>query len=535
MKWDKKDGCNTVEEVIKRNVKTSISDFVNLKQSYYLYGIESTASAVKNTISKNEKITIVGDYDCDGITASAILYLTLKELGVDATVRLPKRFSEGYGLSEKIIDEIDSGLVLTVDNGISAYNAIKKAKNKGLTVIIIDHHQLTGELPPADIIVNPHCVGNSDFCDYCGAGLAFRLAKELVSNERFIEKMSGLAAIGTIADIVPLVKDNRSITINGLKALNNGIMTKGMSVLLNELKVNSVDETSVGYTLAPTLNASGRLIDDGAMLSFEMLVSEDENQDILKDKAENLVKLNNDRKDMVREGLAQCENQVNEIMKTEKSAAIVYIPNVNEGIIGILAGQIAENLHRPCIVFTDSKAPEEIKGSGRSYGNINLKDLLDQTNCSSSSIIKYGGHPGAAGLTIKKSSYQEFKDIFTAKTDSVSQKDFDTEYYDLEIKQSEIDNYYNKLQKYRPFGEGNNPIVFVVKGFKPCLKYGEKYRNIGKTGVKIFGKNNDAISFDVSEKFKALSSNRTWNLLGEISSSTFNGKTTVQFLFRDIK
>ena len=536
MNWKKKDECITVESVVQRNVGMNISEFLRCSDDIEITNIDKAAKLLVQAIKMKQQITIVGDYDCDGITASTILFLTFKKLGIISKVRLPKRFSEGYGISEKIIDEINEGLIITVDNGISAHNAIAKAKDKGLDIIVIDHHQPTGELPPANIIVDPHCVGKNNFSDYCGAGLALELSKKLIiDDELFIEKMTGIAAIGTIADIVPLIKNNRKIVIDGLKAINKGNTTSGLKALLSELKISEIDETKIGYTLAPALNAPGRLLDNGATLSFRLLASESNDLLKLSEVSRKIISLNNERKDSVKSGLEKAKEQIKNIRTENKTAAVLYIPNINEGIVGILAGQIAEDLHRPTIVFTDSKSPEEIKGSGRTYRNINLKALLDKTNEKTDCILKYGGHPCAAGLTIKKSGLKDFENTFVSQTNDVSDKDFDTVFYDLEISQEKINDYYKELQKYRPFGAENSPVTFVIKNFKPSTKFKDKYRNIGETSIKIFGKNNDALGFDMTEKFKPLSSNRTWDLLGELSENTFNNKTTVQFLFRDIK
>lgn len=533
MIWKKKDNCNTVEDVIRRNTGLDISDFLNPKPNPYISGLFEAVNIIKTSINNNEKITVVTDYDCDGITSAAIMFLLFKELGVSAKIRLPKRFSEGYGLSEKIINEIDSGLLITVDNGISAFNEIELAKEKGLKVIVIDHHITENQLPPADVIIDPHIVGNNEFEDYCGAGLAYRLASEFLPEDSDImRKIKGIAAIGTVSDVVPLIGDNRNIVIDGINNINSGYVTSGLSSLLSQLKIQSVDESTLGFSLGPIFNAQGRLYDNGASVSYRLLASESLDTEKLDDISLKLITTNNERKTLVNDAFNKIMPEIKVMINNNVSAIIIYLKDVGEGIIGILAGKVAEETHRPCFVFTDSGDSNILKGSGRSYGNINIKKLLDKVN--QTYYLKYGGHPGAAGLSVYKEKFEAFKNDFIALCDKVSSFDFDTAYYDLEINQDDIDKVYEEVKKYAPYGEGNRSIVFMLKGFALTEKFGVKYKAIGENHIKLFGKTNDAIGFGLYSKFKEKSENEEWNLIGDMSENTYNGKTSVQFVFKDL-
>lgn len=533
MYWKKKDGCETVKEVIERNTGLKIEDFLNPQKKPHLANLSVTVERIKEAIKNKENITVVTDYDCDGITSAAIMYMLLNYLGVTPKIRLPKRFSEGYGLSEKIINEIDSGLLITVDNGISAYDEILTAKKKGLEVIVIDHHLTDKKLPPADIIIDPHIVGDNEFEHYCGAGLAYRIALEMLPDNDVLKKITGIAAIGTVADVVPLVGDNRNIVIEGIKYINEGFVTKGLKSLLLQLKVNSVDESFLGFSLAPIFNAQGRLYDNGASVSYRLLASESTDIKKLGGISEALITSNNLRKTIVSDGYKSILPEVEKAVDAKASAIIVNIKNINEGVIGILAGKIAEETHRPCFVFTNSENSDILKGSGRSYGNINIKEILDSIN--QEYYLKYGGHPGAAGISLYKNTFKSFKNEFIKLCDKVSDFDFDTIYYDLEINQNDIDSVFEEVKKYAPYGEGNNSILFCVKDFLPTEKYGAKYKAIGENHIKLFGKTNDAIGFGLYSKFKEKEDNGKWNLLGDMSENTFNGKTAVQFVFHDIE
>lgn len=533
MVWKKRDGCKTVKEVVERNTGLRIDDFVRPKANPFVFNLNEAVIRIKTAIENKEKITVVTDYDCDGITSAAIMFLMFKEMNVIPKIRLPKRFSEGYGLSKKIIDEVESGLLITVDNGISAYDEIKTAKEKGLDIIVIDHHITENKLPPADIIIDPHIIGNNEFEHYCGAGLAYRIAKELLPEKSKIMKIvTGIAAIGTVADVVSLIGDNRNIVINGIDYINQGFVTAGLKSLLKQLKIQSVDETTIGFTLAPIFNAQGRLYDNGALRSYRILASESEDTDKLDNISLELIATNNDRKTLVREAYESIQPEIKKAVEGNLSAIIVNIKEIGEGVIGILAGKIAEDTHRPCFIFTGSETEGILKGSGRTYGNINIKSLLDKVN--QEYYLKYGGHPGAAGVSIYAERFEEFKREFLSFCDKVSDFDFDTVYYDLEIDESEIDSVYEEVKKYAPYGQNNESIVFCLKDFTPTQKFGAKYKAIGENHIKIFGKNNDALGFGLYQKFKDVEENERWNLLGDMSENTFNGKTTVQFMFRDI-
>ena len=533
MYWKKRDGCNTVEEVIERNTGLKIKDFLYPKEKPLLTNLTETVDRIRKAIENKENITVVTDYDCDGITSAAIMYLLFSYFGINTKIRLPKRFSEGYGLSEKIINEIDNGLLITVDNGIASYDEILLAKNRGLDVIVVDHHITNNRLPPADIIVDPHIIGKNEFEHYCGAGLAYRIANELITDSCLLRKITGIAAIGTVADVVPLVGDNRNIVINGLKYINEGYVTSGLKSLLSQLKANCIDESFLGFTLAPIFNAQGRLYDNGASISYRLLASESGNIKKLDMVSSSLIEANNLRKTLVSDSYKYVLSDIEKAVKNKCSAVVVNAKDANEGIVGILAGKIAEETHRPCLVFTNSENSDILKGSGRSYGGINIKEILDKIN--QSYYLKYGGHPGAAGISIYKDKFENFRSEFIKKCNDVSDFDFNTMYYDLEINQENISSVYENIKKYAPYGEGNNSIVFCLKDFTPTEKYGAKYKAIGENHIKLFGKTNDAIGFGLYSKFKEKSENGKWNLLGDMSENTFNGRTTVQFVFRDIE
>ena len=286
--YTKRDSCMTMEEVIERNTGMPLKAFLTPQPNPYIHNMDRAVYFFKKKVNdaaeKKEilQIKIVGDYDADGMNASAILYdaiisyLKANSLAeyAEVSVRLPRRYSEGYGLSEKIIDESESGLIITVDNGIAAIDAIKKAKDKGIDVIILDHHLGGEKLPCADIIVDPHCEGMSTFKHYCGAGLAYRFAEMLITNKDLLDKLLVLAGIATVADVVPLIGANRYLVRQSLKLINRGIATSGVLALVRKMRLEKITAEDYGYKIGPVCNASGRLLDDGAMDIFHLLSQE---------------------------------------------------------------------------------------------------------------------------------------------------------------------------------------------------------------------------------------------------------------------
>lgn len=548
MEWTKKDSASTIIEVVERNTKMNIQDFLNPEKDPYLTGLNETVDFIKNEISKGTAISIIGDYDCDGITSSTILSLAFTEAsGKEPFVRIPRRFSEGYGLSMKIIDEINEGLIVTVDNGIAAIEQVKEAKKKGLKVVVIDHHlpvkNEKGEvvLPDADVILDPHAIPGSSFSNYCGAGLAYRVAKLLIPNNPLLTPLCALASIGTVADVMPLVGDNRNIVINGMAAVNSRNITTGLHLLLEELGIEWVSEGDYGFKLGPVMNAAGRLLDDGPIDVVNVLKTNFDPTDMhnaialddLHEQVKTLVKNNEKRRELVRSSMLEAD----ELMKKEvlRRPIVLYSPNFSEGIIGIIAGQLAEQYQTPAIVFTDTKTEGILKGSGRTYGNVHLKDLLDSVP---QYLLGYGGHAGAAGLSVKYEDLYDFKIALNGKLKDV---DFgvDTEHlsYDLEIPLSDVPSSLKELDKYAPFGEGNPQIRFKVTGFECSPVNGKFSKPMGPhmEHIRFYGKDVSAVGFDLAERYQSDGEPKIMDFVGMLGTNYFKGRAYNQIEVIDYK
>lgn len=503
--WKKRDLLTSIQEVVLRNTGYStIEDLLNVdKKSYYIKNLLEVVELIKKAIAKKVPIIIVGDYDADGVTSTLIMKMSIESLGGIVSYRIPHRFSEGYGINESIIDEIDSGLVITVDNGIVAFDAIKKAKDKGLTVILTDHHEPSpdGRVPCADIVIDPHIPGTADFEDYCGAGIAYRIAKELIpEDDKLLKKLSCFAAIGTIADVVSLIEENRVIVQEGLKNMTiYGYRTSGLYSLLKLYDLDRrVDEHDVGFKIGPAINSPGRLEDDGASKAIEILGYDGPFEE---EYAKELIELNEKRKEMVKESMLRAEKNISE-NALFADYPLVIADDFHEGIVGIIAGKFTESKKVPTFVLTNSEEKGILKGSGRSVAGVNMKAVLDQLNAKSSDILyKFGGHEMAAGVSVYEDKLDDFIEQLQ---DLVEYQEFDDVIeYDLEISSKDIESTIEELKKYAPYGAHNENIIFKISDYKLSPRQSSYYTTNGENNenVKLYGVNVTAIGFNMTEKY----------------------------------
>lgn len=521
MKWKNRNpDLHSVSQVVFRNTGMTLEDLREEKE-YRIYRMNEVASLVRNAINNNTPIAVVADYDADGINSAAILDITFTTLGAKPYIRIPRRMSEGYGLNPKIVDELpQNGLLVCVDNGIVAFDAIAKAKAKGMTVVILDHHMAAenGALPCADVVIDPSAIGEADFTHYCGAGLAYKLAVELLGAAHpTTRKCLSFAAIATVADVMPLTGDNRWIVKNGLESMmSDEGRTKGLEALivLNGLEV-AINEDNLGYKIAPCLNAPGRLYDDGATKSYQLLVCDTSNDEAL-ELAKNIVADNELRKVKKDDGVRLLEENISKNNLENDVPLVIYEHGLEEGLVGLYAGHFAEELKRPCIVFTNSTIDGILKGSARSYGNVHLKNLLDEN---ADLIYKYGGHKGAAGLSI----YEKNLDAFRAalKRDLTGYTVSDVNFYDLEIDTLDVPTAIEEVRRFAPYGEGNPKIVFKIKNFQvsPTNKGYVQTMCNGKHGKVANQDKLSAIAFGLGDRLIEVVDNKpkTLNFYGKLA------------------
>ena len=470
---------------------------------------------IKRKIQENKKIRIIGDYDVDGIISVFILYTALKKCGANVDYEIPDRIKDGYGINENIVKvAYDEGVdtIITCDNGISAIDQIQYAKDLGLTVIVTDHHDVpfieedgvrTFLSSQADAIINPKQIE----CEYkfksiCGAGVAFKLMEalyeEIGMDKEECYKLIEFVAIATVCDVVDLIDENRIFVKNGLEMLNNS-KNIGINALKKACGLEDKEITAyhLGFVIGPCLNASGRL--DSAKKGLELLLMEDDEE--AKNLAQEIVDLNDARKNMTKEGVDRAINIIDSTDINNDKILVVYIPDIHESLAGIVAGRVKEKYNKPTIILT--KSEEGVKGSARSIEEYNMfegllacKELLD----------KFGGHPMAAGLSLQEDKVDELRIALNNKCELTDEdltrkimidSSLPLEYLNLHL--------IEELNVLEPFGKGNAKPVFGVRDAKitRAMLLG-KDKNVLK--LKLLTNNNitiDAMIFNDLENFES--------------------------------
>jgi single-stranded-DNA-specific exonuclease len=386
----------------------------------------AAAHLLADAIEAEARMLIIGDYDCDGATATAVGVRALKALGADVDFLLPDRFKLGYGLSPEIVDvaaQQSPDLIITVDNGIASLEGVARAREHGIATLITDHHLPAETLPEADCIVNPNQPG-CDFPSKCiaGVGVMFyvmlALRAELRERGWFAERpepnfanLLDLVALGTVADVVKLDRNNRILVSQGLKRMRAGQMQPGIAALFNAAarEPKSATAFDLGFLLGPRLNAAGRLAD--MRLGVECLLTEDPARAL--QIAQQLDTLNRERRE-IEAGMQEQALVLLASLDTDSAAAgiVIFDESWHEGVVGILASRIKDKLHRPVFAF----APGEggiVKGSGRSIPGLHLRDALDLVaKRAPGLLVRFGGHAMAAGATLKAENFEQFSTIF---------------------------------------------------------------------------------------------------------------------------
>ena len=453
-------------KAVNSYMKKSLEDIHN---PFMLDGMEEAVSRILSAIEKKEKIVIYGDYDVDGITATATVYRFLKNQGADVSYYIPDRFSEGYGINILAINKMareGTKLMITVDCGITAVGEVEFAKTQGLDVIITDHHTCREELPKAVSVINPKRADSSyPFSGLAGVGVAFKLvlglAIKLGMNTRdvFMEYVD-MVALGTIADVVPLIDENRVIADKGINSIEH-TNNKGIRALMDLAGAGgkSIDANSVAFFASPRLNAAGRL--ENASISVELMICDDEER--AKEIAEHLDSLNLERKEIEQKIFEEAYKQAEE-MGEDKLVYVISGENWNHGVIGIVASRISELFYRPCILISVENGNG--KGSGRSVPEMNLFDAL--SSCEDV-LTAFGGHSQAAGLSISADKIEEF----SKKINEFAKKNIDVStlvpklLIDCNLSGASVTIKAAKMiESLAPFGEGNELPVFSMRDLK---------------------------------------------------------------------
>ena len=481
--------------------------------------------------SKEKKIMILGDYDVDGTTSTAMLFKYFDNKGFNVSYYIPDRYKEGYGVSLESIEYAEKNnfsLIVTVDCGIRALTQVDLAKSKGIEVIICDHH-LPGEtLPNAYGIVNPKQLDcKYPFKDLCGCGIAFKLitAHNLISNDPCdVFDFIDFVALATISDMMPLVDENRLMVFYGLKRINENPRI-GLRNFLKSIN-SKIDESKVSFNIGPRINAAGRM--KNGKIIVDLLVQEDrEKASIMSNEVE---LLNQNRRATEKDVFQQAINQIDHDSFTN----IVYSENWSKGVLGIVASRLIEKSYKPTIVMTDSDE-ELLMGSVRSVSGFDVHEALSKCV---ENIFQFGGHKYAAGLKVKKSNFENFKVQFeNTVRKSVDQEMFKKTFlYDILIDFSEITFENIKIiSRMSPFGIGNNKPVFRTNNcvLDHKLKFIGKESQIVKSKIKDqSGRELPFICFDKKELLVNASS--VFDILYTVNFNSFSGKDEIELTLREI-
>lgn len=450
-----------------------------LQEPDLLPGVVNAAERIMAAIADGQKIRIYGDYDADGMTGSSILLRCLRMLGADAQAFIPNRRTDGYGLNpDRLAEFAEDGvsLVISVDCGIANVAEADRARELGLGLIVTDHHQYGATLPSADVLIHPG-LPDSDypFDGLCGAGVALKLAWALCQRASDARKVStamrefllmamGIAAIGTVADVVPLLDENRILVRHGLVSLKErppaGIKAlMKMTGLSDKSRLSAED---IGFTIGPHLNAAGRL--GQAALGLELLTTDDANR--AEALASYLGELNDNRKRLERRIYTQAKKQISEQFDVERDPALVVAGRGWEpGVVGVVAGRLAEKYHRPTIVIAlDKLQAEDATGSGRSVAGLNLYQALRACD---DHLVKHGGHAAAVGLTVKESQLDAFRTAFLEHVaEALSSEALEEEIeIDAEAALSQLTmSTVEQVEQMAPFGQGNPRPLLCAAG-----------------------------------------------------------------------
>lgn len=485
--------------------------------------IQIASARIKKAILEKETITIVGDYDVDGIVSTTIMLDFFHTINVKVNHIIPNRFEHGYGLSTKIVDLINEGLVITVDNGISAYEASLKLKEKNIDLIITDHHTVGDKLPLALAIVNPKqkdC--NFEFKEICGAQVAWYLCAAIKKEMNLSVNMGeflDLLCVAIIADIMPMTALNYTMVKQGLKKIKSS--SREAFKILNEIMAKeSLVSDDIGFFIAPKLNSAGRMDDASVALSF--LLSK--NSHHASESLALLDELNNYRKTLQEEISKKADS------KTDKNdnAVIVWGEKWHEGVIGIVASKLSNSHKKPAFIFSIHNGIA--KGSARANANINLYDLITKA---SHLLLGYGGHKNAAGLSLKAENLEEFKQLINNELKHF-QEDLHIEPDTLgELDVSSVDlEFISIIEQFEPYGLENHRPIFKISDIS-LVKYDliGKDKNHLKLTLNSNGVIFEALKFnDSNTNFKA----NNLNLIVSVAKNEFRGEVTPQFLIQDI-
>ena len=533
--------------------ETAIDRYLNgtldqLYDPHLMKDMDKAASLILEKIQAGARIRIVGDYDIDGVCSTYLLYRGLSRCGGHVDYQIPERIRDGYGINESIIrkakeDGIDT--IVTCDNGIAALEQVRLAKELGMTVIVTDHHEVVRAedgsqiLPEADAVVNPH----RDDCPYpfagiCGGVVAYKLVQVLYEQNRIPEQewkdMLEFAAIATVGDVMKLQDENRILVRWGLKQIPH-TASAGLRALVEAcgLDIYNLTAYHIVFVVGPCLNASGRL--KTAQLALELLLCGEGTPAALRaeEMAAELKLLNEERKDMTQAGMEQAFEQVDTEL-ADDDVLVVYLPDCHESLAGIIAGRVREAYNKPSFVLT--KGEDCVKGSGRSIESYHMYRALCGVQ---DLLLKFGGHPMAAGFSLKEENVGEFRRRLNEQS-TLTKEDFIPKIWiDVAMPLEYISEaLVNELKSLEPFGQGNEKPQFAQKNLRirSLRALGRNNNAVRMTVVTEQGRPMEAMVFTEADKFVEEAKNsRSMDVIYYPDINEYNGNRTLQIVVRAYK
>lgn len=557
MKWLRKGAYNTVKELVQANTGMSANDLAYDARRYHYPGIKEAAELFMDHIKHGSKILVWCDYDTDGVDCKFIMSYTLARPMKIRNIEIlcPGRYSDGYGIKPSIVEQFaGTDLLVLCDNGIAAIEAVDLAREMGMDVIILDHHDprvIEGQvvMPNANVIVDPHLTGGyimdgagnqiGEFRDLCGAGITWYFTHEVRSmcdwmsdkQKWYLDQIAYIGAtFGTVGDVVDLKDDNRRIVKQGLTNLNKGMGTSGIRQLMYKLYLNNVSSMDIGFLISPIINASGRLEDTGANRIAALLCTDANDEGAKKAlyaEVDRAIDVNKKRKAMTKESVERVVENY-EANGGNDPFIVCYDEYTVSGIVGLVASELVNRYHRPALVFAPSgKDDGVIKGSGRSVEGVGIKGLLDQVQ---QYLTTYGGHPMACGASLLIDNLDAFGDAVNAITPVLDTSD--AIMYDLECAYTEAATKLAEQEQFEPYGAGNPQPVYRINGVELCEP---GYMGGDSQHLKFQTKDADILWFDGRKAYEDLGSPKMVDMLVTMSYHEFKDQVTVQMQVIDMK
>ena len=518
-----------------------------LYDPHLMKDMDKAAALILGKIRAGVRIRIVGDYDIDGVCSTYLLYRGLTRCGAAVDYQIPERIRDGYGINESIIRKAkEEGIdtIVTCDNGIAALEQVRLAKELGMTVIVTDHHEVVRNedgsqvLPEAEAVVNPH----RDDCPYpfagiCGGVVAYKLVQVLYEKSGIPEQewkdMLEFAAIATVGDVMKLQDENRIIVRWGLKQIPH-TASAGLRALVEACGLDIYDLTAyhIGFVIGPCLNASGRL--KTAQLALELLLCEGMQQSArAEEMAAELKLLNEERKDMTQAGMEQAFAQVDAEL-ADDDVLVVYLPDCHESLAGIIAGRVREAYNKPSFVLT--RGEDCVKGSGRSIESYHMYQALCGVQ---DLLLKFGGHPMAAGFSLKEENIDEFRRRLNEQSALTTEDFIPKIWIDVAMPLEYISEaLVNELKSLEPFGQGNEKPQFAQKNLRirSVRAIGRNNNAVRMTVVTEQGRPMEAMVFTVADQFvEEAKQSRSIDVIYYPDINEYNGNRTLQIVVRAYK